>query len=291
MKQRRLNTLAALCLMLPSSLLAQTSGARVSLPNYTEGQCKMAALRAWHSHRERLNLSTSAIEYFQPTSPNGRPTPAEQAKLSQAQAEKAESIRLKAEALQIAGTFGGYDLGSAPMPLFPNIQSMTPVLQACRNRYARDIDAAQRQRWVEIARAADGKAFAVNSASIKTVGSEVHMAVMTTLPTSQPYRGLGVYRSSVLHLAFSCAGSRYSRAGLYYFLRPATDNIFYVGETSDTTSGSNQPITDPNTAMASFARVACGEFRLSPDAPSFSDLRSFIANQERAQPPPPALPK
>jgi hypothetical protein len=269
--------------LLPVGASAQTGPATTQSPAraaiYSESQCNLAAIMIWLEGNAQEMTATSTASRLRTTSAGSTPTPAEQARLAQLETQKTGGTRLKIIGLRMMDALGSYVRGSAPVANMAANGALIPVVQVCLVQYTAQIEGAQSQRWIDFQTATDGEKSAINAASIKTVGAEVHMSVLTTPPMNTPLMSLGQYRSTLTHWAFTCTGQRTASARTMYFLRPGTDDLLAV---SDGSAEDPVAITRPTSPIANLARVACGETRLRPEAQSFPNLLAIVRNQEAA---------
>jgi hypothetical protein len=291
MKKHHVAVFALASLFAPSTLLAQTNAATPAAATYNEGQRNLAGVEIWKEGNAQFSAAASALSVFRPTGPGGAPTPPEQARLTQLENQKTQGTRFMIIGSKMIGAFGSYSRGVAPVPSMANNAALIPIVQACLGRFTAQLEAVQSQRWIDFQTARDGEKSAINAASIKTVGSEVHMAVLTTAAAISALPGVGPNRSNVTHWAFKCAGPRLASARTMYFFQPGSDNIIAV---QDLSASPPAAITQPNSPIANLARVACGETRLKPEAQSFPDVLAIVRRQEAARAPsaaPNAVPK
>jgi hypothetical protein len=269
-------------LFAPSTLLAQTNPATPPAATYNEGQCNLAGIEIWKEGNAQFSAAANALSIFRPTGPGGAPTPPERARLTQLENQKTQGTRFMIIGSKMIGAFGGYSRGAAPVPSMATNANLIPVVQACISSFGAAFEAAQTQRWIDFQTASDGEKSAINAASIKNVGSEVHIAVLTTAATVSELPSVGQYRSNTTHWAFNCMGPRTASARTMYYYQPGTDNIIAI---QDLSASPPAAITQPNSPIANLARVACGETRLRPEAQSFPDVLAIMRLQEAARAP------
>jgi hypothetical protein len=282
MKKHYIAVFALAGLFAPLTLLAQNNPATSATPTYNQGQCRLAGIEIWKEGNAQTAAAIELLTSFVPSGANRTPTAAERTRLAQWETQKTQGQRFMIIGSKMFGALGSYDRGAAAIPDMSNNRALIPIVQACLARFTAEVEGAQSQKWVEMLTASNGDKSAIDANSIRTVGSQVHMAVLTTSPTVTAVPGVGQSRSNVTHWSFNCAAPRSASARTTYFLQPRSDNIIAVQDLSPSTS---VVIDRTGSPIANLARVACGETRLRADAASFPDLLAIVRHQEAPRAP------
>lgn len=282
MKKHDFAVFALAGIFAPSTLLAQTNPVTPAAPTYNQGQCRLAGIQIWKEGNAQTAAAVELLSSFVPTGASRTPTPVERTRLAQWETQKTGGQRFMIIGSKMFGALGSHDRGSAPIPDMASNRALIPIVQACLSRFTAEIEGAQSQRWSEALTSTTGEKSAIDKNSLHTVGSQAHMAVLTTAPSATAIQGVGQSRSSVTHWSFKCAAPRAASARTIYLLQPGTDNIIDV---QDLSSGAPIAITRPNSPIANLARLACGETWLPPDPQVFPSLLTIVRHQEAARAP------
>jgi hypothetical protein len=277
MKKHHVAVFALAGLVAPSTLLAQTNSATPVAPTYNQGQCRLSGIQIWKEGNAQTAGAIELLSSFVPSGASRVPTPAERTRLAQWETQKTQGQRFMIIGSKMFGALGSHDRGSAPIPDMASNRALIPIVQACLGRFTAEIEGAQSQRWSEALTSTTGEKSAIDKNSLRTVGSQAHIAVLTTAPSATAIQGVGQSRSSVTHWSFKCAAPRAASAQTIYLLQPGTDNIIDV---QDLSAGAPIAITRPNSPIANLGRLACGETWLPPDPQVFPNLLAIVRNQE-----------
>ena len=182
-------------------------------------------------------------------------------------AGEADARKLRDRAMSLGYALAGHETTPGEDYFNWQISRLDTIFANCETKYAALLQASRQQKWVPLDIVDPGKMFAVDVANIRTVGSRRALNVL--LGFAEPFDGGDgrYYGASIDTFTFDCAARGNSIATLQIVFTPELEQTTLAG-------GADAFPYGPDSQLAEYERIACGEVTLPGDRRSAPDMVS-----------------